>query len=147
MTPAVPTGPCVYERDERKKSAGSNGDFDQPRATGPTVESHALMWDFEPGKSATRLNHRFGASKLIADLRLNTSKPAAVISIMLGHTDCVDNEDTNTALRANRASEASRLFAELGARPENIGVALPATTGELPGNDSTLRGRAKNGRS
>jgi hypothetical protein len=100
------------------------------------------MWDFKPGQAETRPKRMAGTLKMVIDLSLNTTAPSATIAILLGHTDCVDNESLNAPLRAGRAHAARELFKEVGAREEFLGPAEPATQGPLPSDK--LEERARN---
>jgi hypothetical protein len=80
----------------------------------------------------------------VFNLGLNSATPKARISILFGHTDCVDNETLNAPLRAGRANAAREMFKDMAVAEDLIGPAEAASQGLLPGNDSTAKGRARN---
>ena len=135
---------CSYVPGERDLSRKSGGQFDAPSATGPTVEQTALAWDFQPGQTTTRPNHELLIELLVREFALDQAEPLAHIRILEGHTDCVDSEAKNGAIRAGRAAELFGLFVRLGALPDNIDAVGPASEGSVPGGDDSIVNRARN---
>lgn len=135
---------CGYQPGEREASAKSDGRVDPPSGIGPTVNTTALLWDFQPGRTTVRGNHLVLIGQLVADLKLDSPTPVARVQLLEGHTDCVDTEGINAPIRAGRAAAARFEFVRLGALETNVGIAKGATQGATPGSDATVEGRARN---
>jgi outer membrane protein OmpA-like peptidoglycan-associated protein len=134
---------CSYRPGEREASAASGGRVDN-LPTNSDISQDALIWDFQPGRSAVRPNHAAMLKELIPLLRLDSNQPLAKVTLISGFADCVDSDEVNLGLRKGRAFETFEFLLENGAKPENVGAFEAGPAGEAMGDNSTQEGRARN---